>query len=799
MAGGVEFGISSLRLRGLMLVMGVALLLGFSSTPATGLHVAQSIKEQLHHVELMHTSRTQRRTISWGRASFTVDFLNMSLNLNLRHNEALFPRGIRVIEVLAEGVEREVALDRENYWIGEVAGDADSHVDLYISPKGFFQGNIYYKGERYILESAYRHYNTSKHEVDAYTVVYRASDLINTYNPHTGRNASGHSFCGVAEDEEVRAKTSEAHIHAHKPEEEVHHDEFAHRMRRATGPVGSTNKYCLVTVVADSLFYNANGANTAAVTASMIGQISAASDNFKTTSWYTSSPSSISYSNLELTVSTVYVFPNASTDPYQSVTYSGSAGPQNVLSRLSQAPTISGGWGSTCLAHLFTHFSFSGGTLGLAWVASPAQNLAGGVCHSSSNSWLNTGWTTDLNNGSPVVTLMGQLVTQHEIGHNWGSPHDTAGAECLGSANNRYVMYPTAVSGNDPNNRLFSPCSIRNITLVLQAKGNCFSASADGVCGDYAKRGTEQCDAGPTGDACCTGQSNVVNASCRYKPGAVCSDTTDVCCRNCVNSSTAQCYTAFFNDRQCRGNATCVASSASTCPTTPKTAGEPCNKGGLCDGTSATESACKPFCSRFGAASCSCGAPNECRICCVHQANLTQGCDSPFKNYNVSGVYQCTMASTALAWVSTPSCLVHQYWTTRLGTTIRLNATQRDPACTAATCWGILDYQANEPCSAGVCDASGTCAELPSTTVYSWATLSSLSLDNALQWMRQNIVGTVLIFSFVVWLPLGCLVHRSDVKKRMTNANYGMRQSSTMTFRPKNSQDLGARRPGGRH
>ena len=54
--------------------------------------------------------------------------------------------------------------------------------------------------------------------------------------------------------------------------------------------------------------------------------------------------------------------------------------------------------------------------------------------------------------------------------------------------------------------------------------------------------------------------------------------------------------------------------------------------------------------------------------------------------------------------------------------------------------------------------------------------LSSLSLSSVVVWMKQNIVGTVLIFSFIVWLPLGCLVHRYDLKQRAVNAGYGMRQ-----------------------
>ncbi len=116
--------------------------------------------------------------------------------------------------------------------------------------------------------------------MDAYTVVYRARDLINKYNPHTGRNASGHTFCGVAEDEEVRAKTSEAHLHATHSHDHGHDDAHAeeydqahrniHRMRRQTGPVSPLNRFCLVTVVADSLFYGANGNTAAAVTAAMV-------------------------------------------------------------------------------------------------------------------------------------------------------------------------------------------------------------------------------------------------------------------------------------------------------------------------------------------------------------------------------------------------------------------------------------------------------------------------------------------------------------------------------------------------
>lgn len=791
---GIPGQVADIGLPGLLaLVVGAVLVLGLVATPTEGLAVAQGLKDQLRHVELMHVSHTKRRSLGWDSATFAVEFLNMSLVLHLKHNEELFMHNIEATLVGADGVHRPFAIDRENYWIGSVQGDPSSQVALYISPKGFFHGHIYTQGEEYILEQAFRHYNASEVKVDEYTVVYRARDLINKYDPHSAVNESGHSFCGIKE---------EGHNHAHDDHDhdlETDNVVHSHRLRRAA--VSNTFNYCLMTVVADSGFFSSSGGSTAAATSAMLNQISVASQNFKTTNWYTTTASNVVFSNLQLSVKRVIVYSTTSSDPYyQSGGYPGPTGPQTLLTLFSSAPGITGGW-NTCLAHLFTHYSFSGGTLGLAWVGDPAANRAGGVCHASANTWLNTGWTTNVNNGVAVPTIMNQLVTQHEIGHNWGSPHDTAGAECLGGSSH-YNMYPTAVDGSSAINYQFSPCSIRNMTLVLQAKGSCFSSSPSGFCGDYTVQTniSETCDSGPDGDKCCFGSSASALLQCKFNGSATCSDTTDICCRNCQPSSSIQCFKSFLNDPQCRANTTCSVLDAKNCPAVPpKTYGEPCGSGGICNGQTSTSASCVSFCSRFGAASCRCASPNECRLCCIHQTNLTQSCNSPFKNYNTSGVYQCTAASVAMSWVTNSTCLTQPYWTARLGTPILYNATQRDPACTASSCWGILDYIPNTVCSIGVCDATATCVEQSGSTAYSWATLSSLSLDSAAQWMKRNIVGTVLIFSFIVWLPLGCLVHRSDVKQRQNNVNYGVRQSSTMTFRPKDLAAAGARRPGARY
>lgn len=70
----------------------------------------------------------------------------------------------------------------------------------------------------------------------------------------------------------------------------------------------------------------------------------------------------------------------------------------------------------------------------------------------------------------------------------------------------------------------FSPCSLRSIRKVLQAKsGRCFSEPEESFCGNLRVEGDEECDAGLLGtednDACCDKVCKLRRSSgavCRY-------------------------------------------------------------------------------------------------------------------------------------------------------------------------------------------------------------------------------------------------------------------------------------------
>ncbi|ORX98966.1 zincin [Basidiobolus meristosporus CBS 931.73] len=195
------------------------------------------------------------------------------------------------------------------------------------------------------------------------------------------------------------------------------------------------------------------------------------------------------------------------------------------------------------LWHLMTNCP-SGSQVGVAWVdqtcttttlTKDTQFVSGtGVSSRTSTEW---------------------QVVAHEIGHNFGAPHDCISSQCPDQTSEccpcdvtcdckgQYIMNPTSQTAVNS----FSPCSIARIcggipnAKCLEAPGGKTPVS-ESMCGNGIKEEGEECDCGAAEDCakdpCCA-------PNCKLKPGALCSDSGDDCCQDCkIKAANTTCRAA---------------------------------------------------------------------------------------------------------------------------------------------------------------------------------------------------------------------------------------------------------------
>uniref|UniRef100_A0A8C7PHS5 Disintegrin and metalloproteinase domain-containing protein 10 n=1 Tax=Oncorhynchus mykiss TaxID=8022 RepID=A0A8C7PHS5_ONCMY len=284
-----------------------------------------------------------------------------------------------------------------------------------------------------------------------------------------------------------------------------------------------------------------------------------------------------------------------------------------------------------CLAYVFSDRDFDDGVLGLAWVGAPAGS-SGGICEKSKlysdgkKKSLNTGIITVQNYASHVPPKVSHITFAHEVGHNFGSPHDS-GTECTPGESKaqekkeqgNYIMYARATSGDKLNNNKFSICSVRNISQVLEKKrGNCFVESGQPICGNGLVEAGEQCDCGYSDqckDECCYNANEADGNKCKLKPGKICSPSQGPCC-------TPTCNFKGSNDK-CREESECAEQGmcnggTAQCPTSEPKANftachgdtQVCLNGG-CSGS---------ICEKYGLEVCTCASiegTDETELCHV--------------------------------------------------------------------------------------------------------------------------------------------------------------------------------------
>ncbi|XP_012283024.1 disintegrin and metalloproteinase domain-containing protein 10 isoform X2 [Orussus abietinus] len=618
---------------------------------------ARRLNEYIRHYETLSYPTEQvhrghlraRRSLSRDNA-VTVKFRSHGRDFHLRLKRDLNTFGSNLI---VEGPSGKIeGLDTSHVYQGHLLGEPSSHVFGSISD-GVFHGKIVSpRGGAWYVERA--HYYFPPHEVNEtlHSVIYHENDVGDPYSSVRQGDSSG---CGITDevvqwmDRIQNSAEAESPVPPGKPREggkpkvepwngdpespghkytREANEPVHRRSRRATRPKEDNKNTCSLFIQTDPLIWrhiskqlHQDAERTREEILSLIAHhVTAVNYIYRDTRF----DGRIEHRNIKFEVQRIKI--DDDTACTQPQTYGGDPNPfcmENIdVSNFLNLHSL-GNHEDFCLAYVFTYRDFTGGTLGLAWVAS-ASGASGGICekyktytetiagmYQSTKRSLNTGIITFVNYNSRVPPKVSQLTLAHEIGHNFGSPHDFP-PECRpGGLHGNYIMFASATSGDRPNNSKFSKCSIGNISNVLDAiednkKRNCFTASADAFCGNKIVEAGEECDCGYDDDECVDKCCYPLQVSeldkirndtakgCHRKNGTQCSPSQGPCC----SSETCQ-FVPLSHNVQCKAESDCSYNStcngrSSECPAPlPRANKTRCNEGTqLCINGECTGSIC---------------------------------------------------------------------------------------------------------------------------------------------------------------------------------------------------------------
>uniref|UniRef100_A0A8C4I4D5 ADAM metallopeptidase domain 17 n=1 Tax=Dicentrarchus labrax TaxID=13489 RepID=A0A8C4I4D5_DICLA len=656
---------------------------------------------QLHSVRKrdLHTQSHLERLVS-----FTA--LHRNFKLYLTTNTKLFTDNFKAVFLDKHGREKNFDVSLQNYFTGHVVGEENSRVQAHIEGDEF-SAHILTDEAEYNVEPLWRFTDSP---IDGRLLVYRSEDIKNL-----SRIASP-KVCGYVHAEAKDLLPQNARRHHHREKRQ------AHDHKKNT---------CPLLLVADYRFFRHMGRGQESVTLNylvglhdeqnlfffyslQIELIDRVDDIYRNTTW------DDEFKGYGVQIHQIIINKEPTSPP------PGVSGPRWVHYNMENSPVsgklvwdvkklleqfssdIADNASTVCLAHLFTYQDFDEGTLGLAYVAPSKPQALGGLCpkpyypsHSVKKpSYLNTGLTSTKNYGKTILTKEADLVTTHELGHNFGAEHDPDNiAYCAPSDDHggKFVMYPIAVSGDHVNNKRFSNCSKISVGKTLRFKAPvCFKERNSKVCGNSRVEEGEECDPGLlhlNDDPCCSSE-------CKFKSAAQCSDRNSPCCRKCrFEQAGTRCQEPI--SATCKGTSSCTGNS-SECPPPENAADNTvCVDSGRCH-----NGECNPFCEAMqNLQSCACNETEDsCKVCCRGK----DGTCSPFIQTNGS----------------------------------------------------FLFLRKGKPCTVGFCDEAGKCMKQVQDVIERlWDFIDKLDINTFGKFLADNIVGSVVVFSLVFWIPLSILVH----------------------------------------
>ncbi|XP_025943597.1 disintegrin and metalloproteinase domain-containing protein 17 isoform X2 [Apteryx rowi] len=559
-----------------------------------------------------------------------------------------FSEKFQALIVDGEGKEKEYRVQWQDFFTGHVVGEHNSKVVAHIGDEDFTV-RINTDGEEYNIEPLWRFVDNVQ---DERLLVYRSEDIKDFSRLQSPK------VCGYL-------KLNEEELLPKGLEDSKQNEASIHREKRAISE--SSKNTCKMLVVADHRFFKYMGRGEESTTINyLIELIDRVDDIYRNTSW---DNGAFNGYGIQIEQIIIHNEPNQ-VKPGEKHYNMAKSHPDDkkdawdVKMLLEQFSfDIAEKAAHVCLAHLFTYQDFDMGTLGLAYVGSPRPNSHGGICPKAyfsqiakKNIYLNSGLTSTKNYGKTILTKEADLVTTHELGHNFGAEHDPDSLpECAPTEDQggKYVMYPIAVSGDHENNKA---------------------------------------------DPCCS-------ADCKLKGGAKCSDRNSPCCKGCqFESARKKCQEAI--NATCKGESFCTGNSSECPPPGNAPDDTVCVDMGKCK-----DGECVPFCEREkNLRSCACNeTDNSCKVCCRDEQDRC----IPYVDAN------------------------NQFLFLRKG----------------------------KPCTVGFCDTNGKCEKQVQDVIERfWDFIDQLSINTFGKFLADNIVGSVLVFSLLFWIPLSILVHCVDKK-----------------------------------